>query len=167
MAVKTKDSGQRQKFQTGAQRDTSQGKPRFDLIDIEVLDIMQQVAGGEPLVIDGSEPLHTGFLPAQEVREDLIPELMLNRLGGLYHRGAQKYSDNNWKRGIPLSRIYESLFRHLIQWRAGDTSEDHLAAVIWNATALMWTEHNVNNEELPPELGDIGAIKAMLDEFYS
>src|SRR5258706_10482516 len=102
MTFVTKDSGSRQDFETGARRDIQEGKPRYDLIDLDVLDIMQQVAGGSPIVINSSEVLFTSELSDDEIRLDLIPCIMLNRLGGLYHRGALKYDDNNWKRGIPL-----------------------------------------------------------------
>ena len=98
----TKDSGKRQVFESGMQRDTQEGKPRYDLIP--------------------SGPLH--------------------RLADLYARGALKYDDNNWMKGQPYSRTYASLFRHMMQWREGDRSEDHLAAVAWNAFSLMWYEEN-------------------------
>ena len=93
----TKDSGKRQQFETGAQRDTQEGKPRYDLI-----------------------PTHA-----------------LRRVADLYARGAEKYDDNNWHKGINFSRCLASLERHLHQWKQGDTEEDHLAAVVWNALAIM------------------------------
>lgn len=82
-------------------------------------------------------------------RFDLIPTEGLRRLADLYARGAKKYDDNNWKKGQPFSRAYASLFRHLIQWREGDRSEDHMAAVVFNAMALMYYE------EKKPELNDL------------
>lgn len=163
--VITKDSGKRQEFVTGAKRDTQDGKPRFDLIPLDVLELLQRTYGGSITYIDNTKNLQTDMLPEREVRRDLIPDLMLNRLGGLYHRGAKKYGDNNWQMGIPLTRIYASLFRHLMQWAMGDTSEDHLAAVIWNATALMWTERQVWTGKLPEELADMGAIKEDMEDF--
>jgi len=156
--VITKDSGKRQDFETGARRDTQDGKPRFDLIPIDMLDLIQQSYGGAPLDIDATQETFTGWVNILETRYDLIPGIMLNRLGGLYHRGALKYDDDNWKKGIPLSRIYASLLRHTIEWRAGDTSEDHLAAILWNATALMWTLNAIAEGKLPEELNDIGIL---------
>lgn len=82
-------------------------------------------------------------------RYDLIPTEGLHRLADLYARGAEKYDDNNWQKGQPYSRVYASLFRHLIAWREGERTEDHLAAVAWNAFALMWYEAN------KPELDDL------------
>ena len=82
-------------------------------------------------------------------RFDLIPTEGLRRLADLYARGAEKYGDDNWKKGQPYSRAYASLFRHLIQWREGDRSEDHIAAVIFNAMAIIYYEENL------PELNDL------------
>lgn len=96
----TKDSGARDNFETGARRDTQDGKPRFDL----------------------------------------IPSASLERLAGLYGRGAEKYGPYNWARGIPVSRNIASLERHLQQFKAGERDEDHLAAVAWNAFAIMHYE---------------------------
>lgn len=73
-------------------------------------------------------------------RFDLIPAGPLSRLAGVYERGAAKYSDNNWKKGIPMSRRLDSAFRHLNQYKGGDRSEDHLAQAAWNCFALMWYE---------------------------
>lgn len=82
-------------------------------------------------------------------RYDLIPTGPLRRLADLYARGAIKYDDNNWMKGQPYSRAYASLFRHLIAWREGDRDEDHIAAVAWNAFAIMYYEDN------KPELDDL------------
>lgn len=82
-------------------------------------------------------------------RFDLIPTEGLRRLADLYARGAEKYGDDNWKKGQPFSRAYASLFRHLIQWREGDRTEDHIAAVVFNAFALIYYEENL------PEMNDL------------
>ena len=175
--VKTKDSGKRDRFITGAQRDTQTGKPRFDLIPIEDLDEAQRELSGVwfAATIDRSEDPIYGFLPTDDkdglysewpfedqhpdYRPDLIPGIMLNRLAHLYGRGARKYGDNNWAKGINLFRIYASLIRHLFQWFVGDTSEDHMTAVIWNATAIIWTENEIAEKRLPEELADAGPLK--------
>lgn len=92
-----KDSGQRQEFDSGAKRDTQDGKPRFDLIPIKPL----------------------------------------TRVANHYGKGAKKYDEWNWKKGIPMSRCYASMLRHIYQFAAGETDEDHLAAVVFNAFCLM------------------------------
>jgi hypothetical protein len=80
-------------------------------------------------------------------RYDLIPTHALRRVAGLYARGAEKYDDNNWQKGIPFSRCMASLERHLHQFKQGDIDEDHLAAVVWNALAIMHYQE-VGREDL-------------------
>jgi hypothetical protein len=38
----------------------------------------------------------------------------------------------------------------------GDNTEDHAAAILWNASAWCWTEEQINNGKLPKELDDLG-----------
>ena len=87
-------------FDTGAQRDTSEGKLRMSL------------------------------LPQQE----------LKRVMKRYLDGAEKYGENNWMKGMPLSVYYDCAHRHLEAWWRGEDSEDHAAAVVWNMLCAMYTE---------------------------
>lgn len=96
----TKDSGAREEFESGARRDTQDGKPRYDL----------------------------------------IPPEPLKRFADQMARGAVKYGDNNWTKGMPSSRFLSSLMRHVEAYRLGDRDEDHLAAVLFNAMAIMHFE---------------------------
>jgi hypothetical protein len=168
----TKDSGKRQVFTSGYQRDTEEGKIRPDLIPLDKLDHLQawyaQSHGHHIVtlleVVDKTNPPITGHDPnmdmyADELYLSLIPEIMLNRLAGLYKRGAEKYGLNNWQKGANLFRFYGSALRHLVMWFAGDTSEDHLAAVIWNVTTLMWTENQIREGKLSTDLADAGPLK--------
>ncbi len=70
-------------------------------------------------------------------RYDLIPPKGLRRVADLYARGANKYEDHNWRKGMPSSRFMASLLRHIESYRAGERDEDHIAAVIFNALALI------------------------------
>lgn len=70
-------------------------------------------------------------------RYDLIPPAPLKRLAELYMRGAEKYGESNWEKGQPVSRFLSSAMRHLEQARAGETDEDHWAAVVWNVLCIM------------------------------
>lgn len=87
-------------------------------------------------------------------RFDLIPTCALRRIADLYSRGAVKYGENNYQKGMPFTRVYASLLRHLIQYREGDREEDHLAAVAWNACALMLYEDSIDKGKLPKSLND-------------
>src|SRR5690554_6777622 len=73
-------------------------------------------------------------------RFDLIPPEGLIRLAKRYEYGAVRYGDQNWKKGIPVSSLVDSVMRHLCQYMAGDQSEDHLAACSWNLFALMYKD---------------------------
>jgi hypothetical protein len=73
-------------------------------------------------------------------RYDLIPPQALWRVAMLYARGAAKYGENNWQKGIPSQQMLASAMRHMEAYRCGDDSEDHLAAVVWNVLALMQYE---------------------------
>ena len=76
-------------------------------------------------------------------RFSLIPPEMLWDLAEHYGKGALKYEDRNWERGIQWSLALDALERHLNQWKQGEdrdpeTGSHHLIAVIWHATALFW-----------------------------
>lgn len=74
-------------------------------------------------------------------RYDLIPTGPLRRLAELYARGAEKYGERNWEKGQPDDRIVASLLRHIYAHLDGsDPKEDHLAAVVFNAFALMYNQ---------------------------
>ena len=51
----------------------------------------------------------------------LIPIEALRAVSKRFEDGATKYGRDNWKKGIPLSRYVDSLYRHLWQLMEGDT----------------------------------------------
>lgn len=110
-----KDSGKRKEFSTGAVRDTSEGRGRFDL----------------------------------------LPLLALQDLAVHYEKGACKYLDRNWEKGIPTSRMFDSGIRHAVQFFLGKEDEDHLIAAIWNLIGLREIKNRIKLGILPEELDDI------------
>ena len=105
-----KDSGAREAFDTGAQRDTADDKPRMSLLS----------------------------WPA------------LIRVAWVYTRGAKKYGEGNWTKGMPYSRYLDSALRHISSWVMGKTDEDHLAMAVWNLMAIL------HHEEVgPPGLDNV------------
>ena len=114
-----KDSGYRQKFDTGAHRDTSEGKGRFDLLPCEAI----------------------------------------TRLAKHFEAGAKKYSDDNWRKGIPLNRYLDSAFRHLYKFMDGQRDEDHAIAAAWNILCMIETEHMIDMGKLPKELNTLRKVK--------
>lgn len=85
-------------------------------------------------------------------RFDLIPTHPMRRLARHYENGAAKYGDRNWEKGQPLMRYLDSLERHLNLIKSGDLSEDHAAAVAWNAFGYMHTLRMIEAGKLPKEL---------------
>jgi hypothetical protein len=93
-------------------------------------------------------------VPTGKGRFDLVPTDALRRLAGLYERGAVKYGERNWEKGQPLMRYVDSALRHLNCLVAGEPTEDHAAAVAWNAFGYMHTLAEIEAGRLPAELDD-------------
>lgn len=119
----TKDSGERLEYASGMRRDVETGKPRFDLL----------MPHGVPY-------------DAQ----------MLTRWAALMGRGAEKYGERNWEKAAgqeELARFTSSALRHLQQWAAGETDEDHAAAVMFNLLAAETVTYRLNRRpSIPREM---------------
>lgn len=98
----TKDSGEREKYDSGMVRDTNQGKPRFDLV------------------------LPEG-VPYKDQLFTRVAELMARGAEKYGDRNWEKAAG-----APELARAKESAFRHFMQWYLGETDEDHAAAVFFN-----------------------------------
>jgi len=76
-----------------------------------------------------------------KARYDLIPPEALHQLALLYGKGAAKYGDRNWEKGLPWGRVFAALMRHAWAWWRGEDNDPedgqhHLIAVAWNAFSL-------------------------------
>lgn len=111
----TKDSGERQEFDSGMQRDTEAGKPRFDLL--------------VPENVPYEEQLLTRFAA------------LLGRGAEKYEQRNWEQADS-W---AELDRMKSSAFRHFMQWFCGETDEDHAAAVMFNLLAFETTLYKVQH----------------------
>ena len=113
----TKDSGTHLEYSSGMRRDSQDGKPRFDLI---------------------------------RTQRQPYEEQMIYRYAMLLARGAEKYSARNWEEGCgeeELERAKASLLRHTEQLIAGETDEDHAAAVWFNTQALEYFRWRLGQSE--------------------
>ena len=77
----------------------------------------------------------------QKPRYELIPPEALDALADLYGKGAQKYGDRNWEKGMKPTRIFGALMRHAWAWLRGETHDPETGAhqmisVAWNAIAI-------------------------------
>lgn len=88
-------------------------------------------------------------------RPDLISAFAMERLGHWLAAGKKKYGERNYEKGIPISRRFASLYRHLLQYQMGDHSEDHGAAVMCNIMMILHMEEAVRRGILPPSLLDM------------
>ena len=84
-----------------------------------------------------------------------LPTRALMRASRRFEDGAVKYDAHNWRKGIPLSRYIDSLNRHTWLFMQGDTSEDHLGAIIWNSLCLSETFDLISGGKLPESLNDL------------
>jgi hypothetical protein len=113
----TKDSGARQDYASGMRRDLQTGKPDFFLM----------------------LPLGIPY-KAQPI----------TRLAALLERGMDKYGLRNWELANSpeeLHRFKASALRHMNQWVAGETDEDHMAAVMFNLIAYETTRYKLEHPE--------------------
>lgn len=110
---------------------------------------------GEIQVIPNAFTAHpTGALKdsAGKPRMSLVPaELILGTARAFSFGIAKGYAPHNWRKGIPLSEIYDALQRHLTAWNEGENIAsdsklshlDHAGACI----AMLMTTLK-NNPEL-------------------
>jgi hypothetical protein len=111
----TKDSGKRQEYSSGMNRDVNDDKARFDLIF--------------PEGIPYEEQLITRFAG-----------LMMRGAKKYDSRNWEKASSKE-----ELDRFKESALRHCIQWYCGERDEDHAAAVLFNIMGYEATNFKINN----------------------
>lgn len=147
-----KDSGMRQEFETGAVRDIQEGKGRCDLLPLNVLTKFYSDYGISSPVVSmifadlivfkdtgSANVLFSVLGTAGQGHMFSDPETMFLEVAIHYEDGARKYGDNNWQKGIPVSRYISSAIRHYLKWLRGDDDEPHNRAFVWNIMAAIWT----------------------------
>jgi hypothetical protein len=90
--------------------------------------------------------------------QDISPYAMV-RFAALLERGAELYGARNYQKGMSLCRTCGAIIRHTFQYLAGDRSEDHAAAIMFNGMCLIDTEERIINGQVPKELNDIGTFE--------
>lgn len=86
-------------------------------------------------------------------RFDLIPCEALVALAKRFEFGIENgHEENGYRKGIPNNVLFDSAMRHLVQAMNGEYDEDHLAAVMWNVSVLIY-----NREK---EMQNFGADEA-------
>jgi len=74
-------------------------------------------------------------------RYDLIPIDGLIALTDVYTKGAEKYADRNWEKGMSWSRVYRCILSHTFKFMMGESYDEetgchHMAMAAWNCLAL-------------------------------
>ena len=86
-------------------------------------------------------------------RYDLICPTGLRRLALRYAMGAERYGDNNWCEGMPPAERLNHLIRHVALYqKEGCSTDDNLAAIAWNAFALMHYEEDCKHHHFHEQL---------------
>ena len=67
----------------------------------------------------------------------------------VFEKGAEKYAERNWEKGMPVMNFLDSAKRHLNQLLEGDQLEDHAAQLRWNVSCYMETLYRIERGELP------------------
>lgn len=80
-------------------------------------------------------------------RFDLIPCEALVALARRFEFGVENgHEENGYRKGIPNNVLFDSAMRHLVQAMNGEQDEDHLAAVMWNVSVLIYNrEQEIQN----------------------
>lgn len=74
----------------------------------------------------------------------LVPSELIEGAARAFDFGAKKYNAHNWRKGIPTSKLYDALQRHLLAWNEGenvadDSKLDHLDHAAACLAMLMQT----------------------------
>ena len=153
--TKIKDSGERRIFATGAVRDISEGKGRFDLLPLDVLGTANQDNRLTNISWYQKTNDETYLYAAMSAINYRMDYDLIARIAKHFENGAKKYDENNWRKGLPCKHYIDSAVRHYFKWVLGETDEDHESAYYWNIMCCAWTHENI------PEMQSYkrGAIK--------
>lgn len=77
-----------------------------------------------------------------KLRYDLLEPYAIQELTRVFTKGAEKYEDNNWLKGMTWRTMLASLKRHIAAFEQGEdfdaeTGCYHMAHAAWNALALV------------------------------
>ena len=138
-----KDSGERREFSSGAVRDIQYGKGRCDLLP---LDVVSKFMLDDKVLLAISCFQNTKDETYLNIALDRFMEgriwdrpTMILEVSKHFEKGAKKYGEYNWQKGIPVNCYIDSAVRHYLKWLRGDTDEAHDRAFVWNIICCMWT----------------------------
>lgn len=145
-------SGTMQHFDSGAVRDSQEGRGRCDLLPLDmVAQLFADSADFTPARIftkldafihDGNpqhllSALHR-FVQSNPAWHESLSTMLLE-LSIHFEDGARKYNARNWEGGIEVPRFISSAVRHYLKYLRGDTDEMHCRSFCWNLICCAWT----------------------------
>lgn len=91
-----------------------------------------------------------------KIRYDLLPADSIQELARVYTKGAAKYAERNWEKGMSWSRCFGSLMRHAWAFWRGETHDQetgchHMAMAAWNCLALCSYDMRQIGEDNRPQ----------------
>lgn len=164
------DSGDREKFESGAVRDMKKGKGRCDLLPLDVIWKLSKKYDffSDNIHLEKDKKIFTesmlyfinNFQKYKDI--DALYSCLYNavqrgmfksftdmilELSKHFEEGAEKYGEYNWQKGIPEWSYIDSAIRHLLKWARGDEDERHDRAFVWNIICLIWTIENKGDND--------------------
>jgi hypothetical protein len=121
-------------------------KADYEKIAKPALDALNKAQSANPWTGDKGEVRSVSSTGGEKgvklARYDLIPVDALRQIAEHYGRGAEKYDDNQWRKGYEWSKSFAALIRHANQFWGGEdydeeTGSNHMAAVAWHALTLL------------------------------
>lgn len=119
---------------------------------------------------------HTGGQKGQKPdRQDLIAVPWLQQLGLVCGMGAEKYDDDNWRKGYSWRLSYGALQRHIQSFWSGEELDPesglpHLAHAAWHTMVLYTFSNNrprygefddrPDTPEMRPDVADLRSLVA-------
>jgi hypothetical protein len=170
-----KETEQKENFATGSVRNSRVGKGRFDLIANRAGSVFHiydktNFISGELYSLSDTYQKILDYIGSGEISflhsafEDIAISIdsrdgkylsYLHRLAKHYEGGAKIYAPRNWEMGQEVSRYLDSALRHLAQYIAGETDEDHGAAALWNLIAVPHMLNLIVEGYLPDSINDL------------
>lgn len=157
------DSGTRQQFEGGAQRDTAEGKPMMHLLSPHIY--MLATRTREIKITDLPQTRDTVMRAIRDytlTRDEMCLYFALDMMVDAYgvailvewlRLGAEKYDKFNWAKGMPFTRVLDSLLRHCSKWFFDD--EDHPAAIMCNLMFLIHYVEEIKAERMHSKWDDL------------
>ena len=92
----------------------------------------------------------------RKLRMSLFPPDVLNQICEVLEFGAAKYGDNNWRKGMEWTRLYDAAQRHLQAWLQNEDLDkesniNHLAHACCNLVFLLNYVNSQKGEDNRPK----------------